>query len=175
MSEQPLDPPVETAAPPPPPAPTSTPDSIQARIRAARAAKQAQTTVEIRIPGYRAAGVELFGVFRALSWEQSKQIGSTALNSVSDESDRELYEAADTLAAACVKTVAVIDGERHDLPPLGVELARYFDDTADPQNPRQAVFLIFDDETRVVLTYSTYAQWRADVDLSVDRGIAQGN
>lgn len=167
---------VEPAVQPLPPelAPQSglTTPSLQARIQAARAAKQVARTVELPIPGYKRGGVDLRVTYRGLTYSETKAIEKQGRLGVAGEDTAELYAAASILAAAAVSTVAVIDGERHPVPTLGIALAKYLDPTSAADSQRQAVFEVFDDELLVMTTFAEYGQWRAGEDDQIGREVA---
>ena len=142
--------------------------SLRAAIQANRAAAEQRTTIELPIPGYSGAGVGLVATYQAIPWEKTRAISRVAAK-LPDGPARELQEAADTLAAACVAVTAVI-GDQHV--PVGdglnQALARYLDDTAISETGRQAVFEVFGDPVRIVFAYGQYMMWRNGVDTAVD-------
>lgn len=142
-------------------------DSLQAIVRAGRARAQRRKTLHMEIPGYDSTlakdGVEvecsLWASYRALTYEQVQEI----------EGGHPTHDAADTLSQACVDTFLLdADGVRYPLGiRLGLELARFVG-IDEAETDRQAVFLIFDTDTRVILQAGQYQKWLGGVNTMVD-------
>lgn len=123
-------------------------DSIQDRVRKARDNRIAGTTVQLPVPGYK--GV-LLATYRGIPWRERREIMLNA-QSVNDQVDQELMNAADLLIASCVSMQADIDGEQHDLNvKMGISLAGYLSlEMEHVDTDRQALYLIIPDEGDVI-------------------------
>ena len=120
-------------------------DSVAQRLLAARSKKQAAHEEIFEVPGYDG---QLFAVYRPLDFREARRIGQRH-ERLRDEIEKELRMAAESLASACIRCEAKIDGETHELPPLGLALAQQIG-IEGPENDLQAVLAIFPSEMAVV-------------------------
>ncbi len=119
-------------------------DNLGEQLLAARSRKQAAHEVTLEVPGYEG---KLWATYKPLGFKAARRIGQHHEN-LRDEVEKELRVAAETLAAACTKTEARIEGQTVELPPLGLELCEKIG-LEGPETPVQAVMAIFkaeDDE-----------------------------
>lgn len=119
--------------------------SLGERLLEARSKKQAAHEEVFEVPGYDG---QLFARYRPLDFRRAREIGQHH-ERLRDEIEKELRVAAETLATACLGCEARIEGQTHQLPPLGVELCNEIG-LEGTENPIQAVLAIFPSEMAVV-------------------------
>ncbi len=142
--------------------------SVQERLREARARIHVQNRITLEIPGY---GGGLFAHYQTLDFRETRAIGEAVLASgVKGGVDRELYLAAHHLLASSTGTEARIDGQTHELLPLGRELAEYLE-LGECENDRQAMFLIFRREIDLIDQFEELRQQNAYADQEADETI----
>lgn len=141
---------------------TGTPatSSLQGQLRASIAKAQSQRTEDFVIPGYEPT---LWVTFRATDqYGEAREIVTRHAN-VPDEATKEIYVAADTLAAMCLDTFAIVDGKKQSLGvKLGCELAAYLGQEAETD--RQGVLTVYGqgDPVRtmpLMTAFAAYEEW----------------
>jgi hypothetical protein len=137
------------------------------RLLAARSRKQAAHDVVMEIPGYEG---QLFARYRPLDFREGRKIGQRH-ERLSDEIEKELRVAADTLVAACTGCEARIDGETHELPPLGLKLAQEIG-LEGPENDTQAVLVVFPSELAVIKQFIDLQGDEDKANAQIDRELA---
>lgn len=142
------------------------PGSIGDKLRAAREKHSGSREKTFEVQGFDG---QLFATYRALGYKEARRIGGLHTG-VKEIAERELRVAADTLAAACTGTEAVIDGERHKLPPMGMAL-----NTAlglEPgENPKQAVMALFPADVALMAHFEGVGAFIEDVEAEADEAV----
>lgn len=144
--------------------------SLAERLMADREGKQAEQgefvgTVQM-------GGGYLTVFYRALSYREDRKIGQRH-RMVSDEVERELRLAADTLASSSTRCEAHVGDEVEELPPLGVALTSKLG-LDGPENDVQAVLALFPSERAMVEQFVELEEWATAVNRTVDKSI-EGN
>ncbi len=111
--------------------------------------------------------------YRALSYREDRKVGQRH-EGVRDEVEKEIRLAADTLVTASVKTEAEIDGEVHELPPLGLGLTTALG-LDEPETDIQAALLLFPSERALIQQFVAYEQWATEVAQTVDGEIEENS
>jgi hypothetical protein len=142
--------------------------SVQQRLRNARARIQVRQKVTLEIPGYGG----LFGQYRLLDFHETRAVGAEVeASGVEGDTEKTLYLAAHHLLAASIGTEAHIDGQVHDIGlPLGRELAIYLG-LDECENDRQAVFVIFRRAMDVAEQFEALQLQKAYADREADKSV----
>ena len=111
-------------------------------------------------------GGELHVKYGVIPWREDRRI-ATEHQSITDEGERLLRAAADTLIKASQGSIAHVGDRMEDLPPLGLELAgRLGLDGAE--NDRQVVFMLFPSDRAVMEEFWEHEAWTARVSKGLD-------
>ena len=137
--------------------------TVGERLLAARSKAQAAHEITLAIPGFDG---QLHATFRPLYFRESRKIGQ-AHERLSDEIEKELRVAADTLVAACTGCEAHIDGETHTLPPIGMALNEAIGLDAG-ENDRQAVLALYPTENALIRQFVAVDLAETQANVAVD-------
>jgi hypothetical protein len=147
--------------------PTETSSSLADRMAKRRSAIERRKTKTLEIPGYE--GI-LEVEYRLLGWQSIRKIQARH-EGLTDEGLQQLYSAADTLITAREETYEIPEngGQPRPLGENWIELARRSGATL-PENcsQRQAMFLLFVHDMRLMEHYGQYERWARGLDSEVD-------
>lgn len=144
--------------------------SLGERLLAGRAEQQAQQGEFIGT--IQCGGGYIVSYYRALPFREDRKIGQRH-RTVSDEIEREVRMAADTLAAASVRCEVHVGDETHEKGKLGLALAKELG-LDGPETDIQAVLALFPTEKAMVEQFVEYEEWAKAVNRTVD-GKIEGN
>lgn len=160
-------------------------ESLQEQLQRQRAEQQVNTVERLPIPGY---GGRLVGYYHLVDWKAQRGIASRnskvrGKTKEDTEATQELYNAADTLIAACdrieIRVTADADeqtrteaekfnGEGHKLNVAFAEYLGLHKDGEERITDRAAVFLIIPQQTQVIVHAGLLMAKQGTIDEEID-------
>jgi hypothetical protein len=158
-------------------------ESLQEQLQRQRAEQQANTIERLPIPGY---GGRLVGLYHLVDWKTQRRIAARnakvrGKTKEDAEATAELYNAADTLVAACESIEArapsdeqtkaeaeKFNAEDHKLNVAFAEYLGLHKNSEEPITDRAAVFLIIPQQTQVIVHAGLLMAKQGTIDEGID-------